>query len=293
MRSAVTFVLVILALSPFALAEGPRGRFEEPVLVPELSIPFDGVRAGIEAALEQRSALVATGKSEPAFIFPIVGTVPGGGGTYFRTEATLVNLSDRAQNVAVYWFPVGGGSANCSRPGVTFAMAANTWYVWSDFVTSVFQTQGLGGAAVVAFDNFGEVDATAAIDGFARIWTPVPGFQGTASQSFSAESLNVKPGAQTAYGLRHDAGFRSNVGIFNYAASARTFDIQLTGVNSSAPMTLPIDACSLVLAAVPDRNYGAMELYITARDGGALWYGFGSSVDNLSGDNWSSVVRPK
>lgn len=293
MRRLVLVLGVSLVLASPASGEGSRGRFEEPIPVSGMSVPFDQLRGGIEAALGQRRAMVATGESEPAYIFPIIGTVPGGGGTFFKTEATIVNLSNRVQFVAFYWFPVGGGTANCNRQGELFEMGPNTWYVWSDFVTSVFHTTGLGGAAVVAIDNFGQVDGAAALDGFARIWTPVAGFQGTASQSFHAESLNVKPGAQTAYGLRHDSGFRSNVGIFNYANSARTFDVILNGLNAQAPMTFNVDGCSLVLAPVPNANYGAMELYITARDGGAFWYGFGSSVDNLSGDNWSSVVRPK
>lgn len=293
MRSVVRFVLVTLAFSSFALAEGARGRFEEPVPVPELSVSFDRVLPQVQAALEQRWAMVASGKSEPAFLFPIVGTLAGGGGTFFKTEATIVNLSDRVQNVAIFWFPVGGGSANCNRPGVALAMAAHTWYVWSDLVGTVFQTQGLGGAAVVALDSFGAVDGAAAIDGFARIWTPVPGFQGTASQSFSAESLNPRPGPQTAYGLRHDADFRSNIGIFNYGQSTRAFDVILTGVNGQAATSLSVDGCSLVLSAVPEGDYGPMELVMTARDGGASWYGFGSTVDNDSGDNWSSVARTK
>jgi hypothetical protein len=49
--------------------------------------------------------------------------------------------------------------------------------------------------------------------------------------------------------------------------------------------------CSLILQAIPAGIFGNLILQITPRDGGSAWYGFGSSVDNVSGDNWSSITR--
>ena len=47
----------------------------------------------------------------------------------------------------------------------------------------------------------------------------------------------------------------------------------------------------MALTNVPGGVYGIFELSMSARDGRALWYGFGSSNDNVTGDSWSSVPR--
>ena len=228
-------------------------------------------------------------------VFPIVGSTPGGNGTYFRSETTILNNLTRQQRVAVFYFPAGAGS--CSAGTLKYlTLDSYSWYVYPDVVANLFGTSGLGGMILFAVDAFGNPDSTASLDGFSRIWTPVAGFAGTASQSFPPVIPNVINGYQEAYGLRQDAGFRTNVGIFNYfptgSLSARLFDVHIDGfTGASADMTLSVPPCSLVLQPIPAGTFGNLIMSVTPRDGGSAWYGFGSSVDNISGDNWSSTTR--
>lgn len=234
---------------------------------------------------------VNTGAGDVAFIFPIVGSVGGSNGTFFRSETTLVNNLNRFQDIELYYFPAGGNS--CAVAPQYMRMDPLTWYVWSDFVQSVFGRSGLGSVIIFAVTpNHANVDTTASIDGFSRIWTPLPNSSvGTSSQSFPAEALEFNGGTRWAYGLRQDANFRTNVGIFNYDVVARTFDVGINGLSGNTSFPMTAGACTMALTNVPGGVYGLFELSMSARDGRALWYGFGSSNDNFTGDSWSSVPR--
>jgi hypothetical protein len=238
---------------------------------------------------------VAEEHSDWFLVFPIVGSTPGSNGTFFRSETTLLNNLTRTQRIAVFYFPASAGSCNAGTLKF-LTLDSFSWYVYPDVVANLFNTSGLGGMIIFAVDSAGNPDTTASLDGFSRIWTPVPGFGGTASQSFPPVIPNVINGYGEAYGLRQDLGFRTNVGIFNYlptgSPTPRTFDIAVAGFNgASSNATITVAPCSLILQAIPAGIFGNLILQITPRDGGSAWYGFGSSVDNVSGDNWSSITR--
>ena len=236
--------------------------------------------------------MVAWGDYEPIFIFPLVGSTAGGGGTFFHTATMITNHRSVSQDVQLYWFPVGGGSSNCTRPSVRFHMDAATWYYWPDLAAQVLNAAGLGAVVVAAVDSNGNLDPNGVIDGFSRIWTFIPGGSGSVSQSFVSESLNLDQGLQNAYGLEQDSAFRTNVGIFNYDLVQRTFYVHVSGANGSGDATFTVDACNVVLGSAPAGSYGPMAVFLRAADGRGLWYGFASSVDNLSGASWSSVAHP-
>lgn len=239
---------------------------------------------------------VASENPDSAFIFAVVGRAAGANGTFFRSEVTIVNNLTRSQNVAILYFPSNGGSCNAASVQ-SMRLSANTFFVWSDFVGDVFNTTGLGSVVVLAVDSNGNFDSTGNIDGFSRIWTPVAGFQGTASQSFPAVALSGYPSTQYMYGLRHDPSFRTNLFIFNYlptgSTAPRQFGVSAVGLNSSSSHTLSVAPCSLGVLSLPaSTNYGALSMAITPPDSAGGWFAFGSSNDNASGDNWSVAARP-
>ena len=288
---AISFALAL----PLMASETERGqmRFAQPALLPDLNVSFaEMVRdAGDRPASPRLRPNVVLEGSESGFVLPIVGSVQGGNGLFFRSETVIVNRRNIAQNVAIYYFPIGGGAANCNRPARQLQMAAQTWYVWTDFVGDYLQTSGLGAVIVLGVTPSGGLDSSARVDGNSRIWTPQPGTSGTTSQNFPAVSLSMPPGAQSSFGLRHDEFYRSNYGIFNYDLTARTFDIMANGLRNQSSFSVTVDACSAILTAVPGGPYGSYELVVSARDGRALYFSFGSSVDNATGDSWSVIGR--
>ena len=288
-------VLVALCLISVLPAYGARNQFREPSDV-------KGVEPRFADVMKQLHEITATGPrriepnvvlegSEAGFVFPIAGSGGGANGTFFRSEAVVVNNRTIAQNVAFFFFPLGGGSSNCTRPSVTKRLEANTWYLYTDLVQNIFNTTGFGAVIAIGVTTNGSPDSNAMIDGNARIWTPQPGTSGTTSQNFPSMSLQMPGGAQWTFGLRSDEFYRSNWGIFNYGLVARTFDISVDGLRGTTSFSTTIDACSLVQSGVPGGPFGSFFLTVNPRDGGAAFFAYGSSVDNVTGDAWSVTGR--
>jgi hypothetical protein len=284
--------VLCLAVCASALAQTKTAgkRFEEPTVIDIKVNPTQLYRQATGVR-----ALVSSENADNAFIFAVVGSAPGAGGLYYKSQVTLVNNDTVfGQDVAVLYFPSSGG--NCNGGAVTtLHLKANTFYVWNDFVGSVFNTTGLGSVVILGVDSAGNFDSTANIDGFSRIWTPIPGFRGTASQSFPGVALSGYSGTQWIYGLQNDSEFRTNVFIFNYDPTnplTRSFHVNVVGLNGSGSLTMNVPPCSLGVASLGANNYGALIVSVAPPDANAAWFAFGSTVDNSSGDNWSVAARP-
>jgi hypothetical protein len=291
----IVIAVPLLAAGPAAPAALHALRFEAPMMLPPVATTYgDLVQNGIVASgrgpLRPNPNVVLEGP-ESVFVFPIVGSTAGSGGTFFRSETLIINRGNHSQNIYLFYFPVGGGAANCNRPAIPMRMDAQTMYLWVDFVAEVFKTSGLGAVIVMGVNSAGQPDSTAFIDGNSRIWTPEPGTLGTASQNFPSMSLQVPAGGQSAFGVRGDEAYRVNWGIFNYDVVPRTFDITVNGFRNMGQFAVTIDACSLIQQAVPGGPYGSLELIMVPRDGRGNFYSYGSSVDNVTGDSWSVVGR--
>ncbi len=296
--SCLLFVAPLLASPADAQHLRGAGEYRRPVDLPSDGLSWaDAVKqmqAADKGALLRKEPNVVLEGSEDAFVIPIAGSGAGGGGTFFRTEAVIINRRGSAQNVNFYWFPIGGGAANCTRSSVTKRLDANTWYFYSDLVNDVFGTSGFGAVIVLGVTSAGgsTVDTNAQVDGNARIWSPQPGTtNGTTSQNFPSVSLRMPAGTQSIWGLRADEFYRSNVGIFNYGTSARTFTVRVDGFRGTNNFSTNIDACSLAQQGIPGGPYGSFEIDITPSDNGGAFFTYGSSVDNVTGDAWSVTGR--
>lgn len=285
MKTYVIYVLC-MAVSLSALA-GEKTRMAE--VVGPVNVSFQSRihnetarLAATNLSLKPSPNVVLEG-AEANFIFAVVGSAGA-----FRTEAVIMNRLNRTQLVDAYYLPL--GAANCNVGAVRLRLDPNTWYFYSDFVFDVFQQSGFGSVVIFGVTSSGANDSTARIDGNARIWSLAAG-GGTASQNFPAMSIAVPSGNQSAFGLRKDEFYRTNWGIFNYDASTRTFDLVFNGLRGFSSMSVNIPPCSLIQQAVPGGPYGSFEIAFSPRDGGGLYYAYGSSVDNASSDAWSVPAR--
>ena len=290
MRSRVLAVLSVFVCLPLLAAEVTVFRSTER--------PVVGVEVTFSQAMEQYAAARRAGGplrpeanvvwegAEPSFLFPVVGSAGA-----FRTETVLINRLNRTQRVALFYLPIGGGPSNCNRTGVEVTLGPTELLLFTDFVPDVFRESGFGTVVAIAYSG-SNPDATARIDGNARIWGLAAG-GGTASQNFPAMSLvGVPNGAQMTFGLRSDEAYRTNWGIFNYGSGPRIFDIRFAGFRSN-PVSIvrEIPPCSLSQERVPGGPWGSMIIEFSPRDGRGEFYGYGSSVDNVSGDSFSVPSR--
>jgi hypothetical protein len=252
----------------------------------------------------ERSTRIAVGQRKSFLIAAAANTV-GANGTFFRSDVTLINRTDHEQQVVVAWLSAGEESIITPTFKITLPPrgSKNGWIgsppaTINDFVREL-GLSGLGSLLFIAVDLDGKLArGDASIDGFSRIWSPAT-HGGSVSQSFSVLDpleLDLQPHGM-AVGFRHDENFRTNLGIVNLDTKPRRFDVRIVGEFATTELTVNVPGLSLKQIALPTRNYGTLAIEIWAEhseDGvGAFhfpWAAYGSSVDNVTGDGWTSQV---
>jgi len=226
---------------------------------------------------------------DSSFIIPLAGNTPGNGGTYFRSDVVLSNSRSVAQRIGIGW--LAQGVNNCSAPLQYFNLPANSVTALDDFVGTTLGKSGLGAVLVLAVLNDGSLDDNGTINGYSRIWTPQPGSTGTVSQNFAAISALDSIGSLPAMlmGLKQNTQFRTNVGVVNLDSAAHTWAFR--SVFTQQVTNLSVSPCSVSqigAAAGSGSSLGNVAFSVTTDASGAVWSGFGSSTDNVTGDGWVS-----
>src|SRR5262249_17937898 len=137
--------------------------------------------------------------ADTAFLFAAAGSVQGAGGTYFRSDVTIINHRNADQIIAIGWLAQGVDNSN--ELTQLFHIPARTPIIRAHFVANPLGKAGLGAVLALAQTAGGAADSGAQIDGFSRIWTNQPGAQGTVSQGFPSVSIIDSVGSLTAYAL--------------------------------------------------------------------------------------------
>lgn len=230
----------------------------------------------------------------PSFLIPAAGNLQGANGTYFRSDVTLIHYGNGPQQIIVGWMPA--NTNNCEAKVAEITLDEG-WKHFGDFVGETLGETGLGALVFMAVDEEGELDDTAQIDGFSRIWTPMPnGLAGTSSQQFSAVAIDDLFPLLHVYlfGLRQDAGFRTNVGIVNFDLMTHAWTAEFFPSVGARPANgnIIVPPCSMWQGAIPAGNFGPLLVHLLPRDGdGNFWTAYGSSTDNSTGDGW--IVKGK
>jgi hypothetical protein len=263
-------------------------------LIISLSLAIDA-----QAAADREAAV-------PTLLIPVAGDVAGAFGTQFQTDVTMTNHGAGAVRVGVFWLPQ-NRSGSLTEPIVTIGITPHATRFFPRFVTGTLGQTGLGAIVFRALNDDGSQNVDARIDAYARIWTPAPAGQpGSYSQGIYASTLggpgtdDLQPIPASIYGLRQDStDFRTNYGIVNLADGPRTFDIVVSGeTGARLERTVTLPAASMIHEALPPgQRFGQLTIgmvvqYISAP--GIItypWTGFGSSVDNRTGDAWYSKAQ--
>jgi hypothetical protein len=228
------------------------------------------------------------------FIIDGAGSIPGNGGTYFRSDVTIANYRGSTQYFAVGWLKQGIDSG--SDPVQYFSIPPNQVVSYRDFVAQTIHQSGLGSIIVFGQTSSHGSDSGALLDGNSRIWTNQPGSSGSVSLGFAPLSLSdlANSGASNkAYvtGLRQDSGYRTNTGIVNLDNVSHTWTVRVNDGSTSFTVTVP--AFSMQQVAISSGNFGDLFLSLQADSGSFFWSAYGVSVDNTTGDGWvSHAVQP-
>jgi len=235
--------------------------------------------------------------SARAFIIPAAGSVAGGGGSlFFRSDVTLANYRDTAQQVLVGFWAQGATNTLDPASFKIVTLPPGQFVTVQDFVATALNTSGLG--ALVFIPTTGtDFDDSGAIDGFSRIYTKQPGSTGTVSQPFEAvdpDTLSAQYiDEAVALGLRQDANFRTNFGIVNVDGSDHVYKVSFIGEKLQTTTTVTVKAYGMIQQSIPAGDYGAVTILYQVTDAGnnfVSWVGYASSTDNLTGDGWVSIA---
>ena len=232
----------------------------------------------------------------PQVLVPAAGAVGGLNGTFFRSDIAIYNFRNADQTVALRWLPQGQSGAGTQL--VLITIRALSGVISEDFVTDFMHQSGLGAILVSAVNADGSaIDPNGALFVTSRIWSPQPDKPtGTVSQTFpTIDTARINSSNIAILGQRLSDKYRTNVGIVNLSNSQQTFQVlQNSDVESFAPIveTVTVPALSMQQIALPSViPVTALQVRVSATTaiGAGQWVAYGSTVDNVTGDSWSSL----
>jgi hypothetical protein len=244
------------------------------------------------------AAAVASGQNVvtrgpvPQLLIPAAGAQQGGGGTFFRSDITLINYRSADQRVRLQWLPQDTTGVGMAPVDITINAASGI--ASEDFVTNVMQKSGLGAILVTGIDGGGSPDPSALLVATSRIWTPENGSSGTESQSLpSIATSDIASGSVSVLGARREVRYRTNVGIVNLATTTQTFQVTVGGSFGTQTQQQSVPAMAMSLFPITGAS-STTPLQIQVVNVGApprttSWVTYASSVDNVTGDAWTTL----
>lgn len=229
-------------------------------------------------------------------LVPAAISADGANGTQFRSDIRITNQREATQKVLMSWLPEGGGP---SPAFVTMVDIEGFQTLASDdFVMEVMNRAGVGAILVQGLQENGQLDPDARLHVTSRVWTPQPGTEGTSSQTFAPVPLtDVVNRELFILGHRRNEQYRTNIGIVNLDGGPHTFLVTVSGetptlVPEEYTITVPGNALVQFPVNGAPQNQMRIEIREVVAEGAGhltLWTAYASSVDNVTGDGWTTV----
>jgi hypothetical protein len=227
-------------------------------------------------------------------VIPAAGSVAGLNGTFFHSEIAVFNYRQTAQNVALQWLPQ--GQSGIGETALVIGIQPLSGVFSQDFVSEVLHRGGLGAITVTALTPDFQPDPNGALVVTSRIWSPqASNPMGTVSQTFPAiDATKINSTSVAILGQRISDQYRTNVGIVNLSTSEQVFEVlQNSDDPTFAPVLQTVTVPPRAMQQVTLQNNRAAVLQVRVRSITAIdprdWVAYGSSVDNVTGDSWSSL----
>lgn len=246
----------------------------------------------IVAAVGAQGQLVTQRAGTSQLLIAAAGSVAGAGGTFFRSDINIINYRDVDQKVRFLWMPQGVPGATQTPIDITIAKASG---IGSEgFVASILEKSGLGSILVTAINADNSFDPNGRLHATSRIWSNQPGLSlGTVSQTFPIISLNdINTPQLVILGQRRDDRYRTNLGLVNLYPSEQTFQIEVRADNRTELQNVVVPGLSMQQIPLTGPPAAVLQIRVTnvsTAVRSSNWIAYGSSVDNITGDSWSSL----
>lgn len=248
-------------------------------------------------SLPARAGVLLPQRGSSEVLIPAAGFIIGANGTFFRSDIRITNLRSVEQRVALYWLPQGQSGAGMEP--IIIHLPELGKLSAEDFVGVVMRRSGLGAILARGILADGSIDPEARIDATSRIWSPAPDGNGTTSQSLpTLPARQIESFQLLILGQRREDRYRVNVGIVNLDETTRqTYRILVSGDTPTVVAELhemTVEPFSMNQMSIPGAQQLNLEIHVEvqAQEGGGVgsrWTAYGSSVDNVTGDAWSSI----
>lgn len=221
----------------------------------------------------------------PGGTIPVVANLSGKKDTFWRSDVQILNLGDSSTSVVMQLYPeiVNGVPTFEAKVSDPITIAAGGQLVLTNVLQSKFGLINVKGALMIY-----STDGTPLVLA-SRTYTN--GQAGSYGQDVS--SVLVDSSAWVA-GVENDSAYRTNLGIFwpwdesvQFMVHVYTADGQLAGSGQ-----ITFSQAGLQQKGLDAFNVGVLPagyIVITCNEAQALWYAYGTTVDQASGD---AVFRP-
>ena len=221
----------------------------------------------------------------PGGTIPVVANLSGKKGTFWRSDVQILNPGDTPTSIVMQLYPeiVNGTPSFEPRVSDSIPIAAGGQLVLTNILQSKFGLINVKGALMIY-----STDGTPLVLA-SRTYTNGP--SGTYGQDVS--SILVAGSAWVA-GIENDSAYRTNLGIFwpwdepvQFTVNIYTLDGQPAGSGQITFTEAGLQQMGLDAFGVGVLPAGY--IVITCSDAQVLWYAYGTTVDQQSGD---AVYRP-
>lgn len=244
-------------------------------------------------AVTANAQLVVPRSSASVILIPAAGSLQGANGTFFRSDLVLLNYRASGQRVQLQWMPQNVPGSTVAP--VIFTIPAQSGINSEDFVAAVLHQSGIGALLITAITDTGATDGNAELVATSRIWTPQPNAAtGTNSQQFNGIPVSdINSGTLAMLGHRRDSRYRTNVGIVNLSGQTQTFRVDTLTSNGVETQNVDVPAQSFNQTSLPGADstlpLQILVTNISATNRTTQFQSYASSVDNVTGDAWSSL----
>ena len=237
-----------------------------------------------------RGQLAGTGSGDgDAYVayFPVAAAITGQAGTFFRTDARMLNLSGQATTATLQYYPEGDAGNSGPAATATVTIGAGEEAVLNDFVAEQFGVTDGKGAVVISANT--ELRSLARIFNDARATGEGTFGQLVPAQTIDAAYTNGVLPFLSNQAPASGAGFRGNIGWFNpnpdaiqvsFAAWDAATGAQLGTLNATAE---GFAQQQLNLGQLWDALADYGDLYVTYLSSAPVFM-YASVVDNVNGD---------
>lgn len=248
----------------------------------------------VVSLLAATPAAADTSLTPSSWVVAAAGNVQGGNGTWFHSDIRISNMTDEVIDVSVTWLPADPGGE--TRAPLNLRIAPYHFVVSEKFVEEILGVSGLGSIIV---RPVGDTDTILAspIHVTSRVWTLQPGSEGTVSASLPPVMVrDVAHDVVVITGHRRSESYRTNVGILNLdETTEQRFTVSVSGATPTAvpeiyTVVVPPSTLRQIPLVGPEDPALRIDVEVDGDGGrGSLWLAYGSTVDNVTGDSWTTL----